>query len=282
MVKFNREMISSYAQILVGCVIGAAAYPLFLSPHYIAPGGLTGLATVLNYLFGWRIGIASLIMNVPLFIIGWHSMGTIFVFRSFFATVLFSVLIDVLPFQAVTMNPLLSSVFGGVFLGIGLGLILRGGATTGGTDMAARMLHKKMQHFTVGGILFVIDCISVAAAGIAIQVEYALYAFVAIYISDRVLDAVMLGLSSQKACYVITDAYEAVKEQIFKRLERGVTMMSAKGGFTNRERPVVVCVLSAQEVGSLKELVRECDPNAFMYITNVHEVLGEGFHSLKE
>lgn len=280
--KIKRDDVFSYAQILLGCLFGGAAYPLFLSPHYIAPGGLTGLATVLNYLFAWPIGTVSLLMNIPLFIIGWRSMGTVFVFRSLIATLLFSLSIDLLPLQSVTGNPLLASLFGGVLLGIGLGLILRGGATTGGTDMAARMIHKKMEHFTVGGILFVIDCISVAAAGITIQIDYALYAFIAIYVSDRVLDMVMLGLNSQKACYIITDQYDRVKQLIFERLERGVTVMSAKGGYTDVERPVLVCVLSAQEVGRLKELVSESDSNAFMYITNAHEVLGEGFHSLKD
>lgn len=280
--KIKRDDVFSYAQILLGCLLGGAAYPLFLSPHYIAPGGLTGLATVLNYLFSWPIGTVSLLMNIPLYIIGWRSMGTVFVFRSLIATLLFSLSIDFLPLQPVTGNPLLASLFGGVLLGIGLGLILRGGATTGGTDMAARMIHKKMEHFTVGGILFVIDCISVAAAGITIQIDYALYAFIAIYVSDRVLDMVMLGLNSQKACYIITNQYDCVKQLIFDRLERGVTVMSARGGYTDVERPVLVCVLSAQEVGRLKELVRESDANAFMYITNAHEVLGEGFHSFKD
>ena len=142
----KKEIFQAYVQIIIGCVIGAAAYPLFLIPNNIAPGGLTGAATILNFLFGWPVGTVSLIMNIPLFIIGYRTMGKIFAFRSLIATLLFSVLIDVLPLQPITvepvLDPLLGTLFGGVLLGIGLGLILRGGATTGGTDMIARMVQQ--------------------------------------------------------------------------------------------------------------------------------------------
>ena len=134
----GKQIAVSYLQILLGCLIGAAAYPAFLIPNNIAPGGLTGVATILNYLFGLPVGTVSLALNIPLFIIGYRSMGKIFAFRSLIATVLFSLLIDLLPIRPVSRDPLLGTLFGGVVLGAGLGLILRGGATTGGTDMIAR------------------------------------------------------------------------------------------------------------------------------------------------
>ena len=195
----KNERVAAYWQIGLGCLLGAMAYPMFLTPNYISPGGLTGVAMVFNYLFHWPVGTVSLLLNIPLFLIGYRSMGRVFVFRSLIAMVLFSFLIDLLPLPVVTQEPLLGALFGGVILGVGLGLILRGGATTGGTDMAARMVHNRFQHLTVGSLLFGLDCISVLMAGLFIEVEYALYALICIYISSKVIDMVMLGTSREKA-----------------------------------------------------------------------------------
>lgn len=195
---FTKERITAWGQILLGCLVGAMAYPWFLVPNHIAPGGVTGLATVLNYLFCWPVGTASLLMNVPLFLIGYRSMGRTFAVRSLGATIIFSLLIDFLPLQPMTHDPLLGSLFGGVLLGVGLGFVIKGGATTGGTDMAARVLHQRIPHLSVGLILFIIDCIVVVLAGFKIQAEYALYAFICLYSSSKLIDVVMNGLTTEK------------------------------------------------------------------------------------
>ncbi len=278
----KNEQLASAVQIALGCALGALAYPLFLVPNHIAPGGLTGLATVLNYLFRWPVGTTSLVMNVPLFIIGYRAMGRVFVIRSLVATVLFSVLIDLIPLPPMTEQPLLGAVFGGVLLGAGLGLILRGGATTGGTDMVARMIHNRFQHISVGAILFFIDCCVVLMAGFFIEAEYALYAFVALYAASKLIDVVMVGLTREKACYIISTQHEQVKREIMEKLDRGVTVLHAEGGYSGQERPVLLCVLSAQELGRLKAIVREADEDAFLFISDAHEVLGEGFRKLME
>ncbi len=278
----KNEQLASAVQIALGCALGALAYPLFLVPNHIAPGGLTGLATVLNYLFHWPVGTTSLVMNVPLFIIGYRAMGRVFVVRSLVATVLFSVLIDVIPLPPMTEQPLLGAVFGGVLLGAGLGLILRGGATTGGTDMVARMIHNRFQHISVGAFLFLIDCCVVLMAGFFIEAEYALYAFVALYAASKLIDVVMVGLTREKACYIISTQHEQVKREIMEKLDRGVTVLHAEGGYSGQERPVLLCVLSAQELGRLKAIVREADEDAFLFISDAHEVLGEGFRKLME
>ena len=278
----KNEQLASAVQIALGCALGALAYPLFLVPNHIAPGGLTGLATVLNYLFRWPVGTTSLVMNVPLFIIGYRAMGRVFVIRSLVATVLFSVLIDLIPLPPMTEQPLLGAVFGGVLLGAGLGLILRGGATTGGTDMVARMIHNRFQHISVGAFLFLIDCCVVLMAGFFIEAEYALYAFVALYAASKLIDVVMVGLTREKACYIISTQHEQVKREILEKLDRGVTVLHAEGGYSGQERPVLLCVLSAQELGRLKAIVREADEDAFLFISDAHEVLGEGFRKLME
>ncbi|MEG0513821.1 MAG: YitT family protein [Clostridia bacterium] len=278
----KNEMVAAYAQIIIGSVLGALAYPMFLVPNHIAPGGLTGLATVLNFLFKVPVGMTSLLLNIPLFILGYRSMGRVFALRSLFATIIFSVLIDILPVPALTQQPFLGALFGGLLMGLGLGLILRGGATTGGSDMVARMIHSRFSHISVGAILFFIDCCVVAMAGFFIEIEYALYAFISLYAGSKVIDLVMVGLSREKACYVISDEWQAVKTEVMEQLNRGVTVLSAEGGYSGEKKPVLLCVLSAQEVGLLKAIVLAKDERAFVFISDAYEVLGEGFRKLGE
>ena len=225
----KREQLLAWLQIVLGCVIGAAAYPTFLDPGKIAPGGLTGVAMILKHLWGWDIGITSLILNIPLFIVGYKAMGRVFAFRSLAATILFSLMIDLLPLKAITVEPILGTLYGGILLGIGLGFILRGGATTGGTDMAARMVHKYLPFLSVGMFLFLIDCIVVVAAWIFIGSSEALYALICIFITGKAVDMVMLGLSSNKACFVITSEWETVSRRLMTEMDRGVTQLSARG-----------------------------------------------------
>ena len=276
----KREILMAYAQIFIGSVIGAAAYPTFLIPNNIAPGGLTGVATILNYLAGWPVGITALVLNIPLFLIGYRTMGKVFAFRSLVATALFTILIDILPLKPVSEDPLLGTLFGGVVLGIGLGLILRGGATTGGSDMIARMVHRRFSFITVGMFLFALDFLVVLAAAIFIGGTQALYAMIDIYVCSRVIDAVMVGFGGNKACFVMTDAWQKVTGRVLNEIERGCTLLEAKGAYSGTSRPVVMCVMSRQEMTALKRIVQEEDEKAFMFITEAHEALGEGFSRL--
>ena len=276
----KREILMAYAQIFIGSVIGAAAYPAFLIPNNIAPGGLTGVATILNYLAGWPVGITALVLNIPLFLIGYRTMGKVFAFRSLVATALFTILIDILPLKPVSEDPLLGTLFGGVVLGIGLGLILRGGATTGGSDMVARMVHRRFSFITVGMFLFALDFLVVLAAAVFIGSTQALYAMIDIYVCGRVIDAVMVGFGGNKACFVMTDAWQKITGRVLNEIERGCTLLEARGAYSGTSRPVVMCVMSRQEMTALKRIVQEEDEKAFMFITEAHEALGEGFSRL--
>ena len=278
----RKELVSVYGQILLGCVIGAAAYPTFLIPNRIAPGGLTGVATILNQLFGLPVGTVSLLLNIPLFLIGYHAMGKIFAFRSLIATLLFSLMIDLLPLGVVSEDPLLGTLFGGVVLGIGLGLILRGGATTGGTDMIARMVHRRLPFITVGAFLFAFDFLVVVAAGLLIGGSEALYALINIFICSKVVDAVMVGFTGNKACFIVTGAWNGISRRIMEEVGRGVTHLSSRGAYSGQERPLVLTVASRQEISAIKRIVREEDEAAFMFITEAHEALGEGFSRLTD
>lgn len=274
------DVVIAYVQIVLGCLLGGVAYPLFLVPNNIAPGGLSGLAMILNYLFGSPVGLTSLLMNIPLFLIGYKAMGRVFAFRSLVATVLFSVTIDLAKLPAMTNDPLLGTLYGGVLLGVGLGLILRGGATTGGTDMIARMVHSKLPFITVGAFLLMIDCLVVILAGVVMGTSEGLYALISIFASSKVIDMVLAGFSSNKACFIITDKWNEVTGHILHDMDRGVTQLTARGAYSGQERPVVLCVTSPQEVARLKDIVREEDEKAFMFVTDAHEALGEGFSKL--
>lgn len=276
------ERLFSYIQILLGALIGGAAYPLFLTPNRIAPGGITGIATILNFLLKWPVGTVSLVLNVPLFLIGYKTMGRIFAFRSLIATVLFSVFIDVLPLRPVINDPMLGALYGGVLLGVGLGLIMRGGATTGGSDMIARMVHKRFSFISTGAFLFAIDFAVVLAASALIGISEALYALISIFLSAKVMDVVIIGFSSNKACFVISTRWQEISARIMKDMDRGVTQLTARGGYTGEERPTLLCVISRSEITAFKRILREEDENAFVIIVEAHEAIGDGFSVLEK
>ena len=276
----GHERLVAWLQIALGCLIGGVSYPLFLTPTSIAPGGLTGVAMIVHHYTAYPIGMVSLALNVPLFVISYRSMGHLFAFRSLGATVLFSLVIDLAQFQPITDDPLLCSIYGGALLGIGLGLIIRGGATTGGTDMMAQMVHARYPFISTGAVLFAIDCVVIIAAAFTIGQTQALYAIICVFISDRVIDMVIAGFTSDKACFIISEKWEQITQRLLKEMDRGVTQLMARGAYTGRERPVVLCVISRTEVAQMKDIVRQVDGDAFVFITEAHEALGEGFSRL--
>lgn len=267
---------------LLGCFIGSLAYPAFLIPNNIAPGGLTGVATIINYISGLPVGTVSLVMNLPLFLASYKTMGRSFFIRSFIATVLFSLFIDLVPLPALTHDMLLGSVFGGLILGIGLGMILRGGATTGGTDMLARMAHKHIPFISVGAYLFIFDFLVIMAAAFTMTPEAALYALICIAISSKAVDLVMAGFGTAKACFIVTTKAEAIAAHVLTDMERGATLLDATGAYSGQHRHVLICVVSNRETMQLKRIVKQEDPVAFMFVTDTHETLGEGFAAWTE
>lgn len=276
------ERFFSYAQIILGALIGGAAYPLFMTPNKIAPGGITGIATILNHLFQWPVGTVTLILNVPLFLISYRTMGRIFAFRSLVATLFFTLFIDVLPLQPMTTDPLLGALYGGVMLGAGLGLIMRGGATTGGSDMVARMVNKRFQFISTGSFLFAIDFAVVVSAGFLIGATEALYSLICIFLSARIMDTIIIGFSSNKACFIISSRWQEISDRIMRDMDRGVTQLTARGAYTGAERPTLLCVIGRSEIMALKRILREEDEKAFVIIVEAHEAIGDGFTHLTD
>ena len=274
------ERFFSYAQILLGSLIAGASYPLFMTPNRIAPGGITGIATILNHLLQTPVGTVSLILNIPLFLIGFRAMGKVFVFRSLVTTLFFTLFIDLLPLQPMTTDPLLGTLYGGVMLGTGLGLIMRGGATTGGSDMVARMVHKRFQFLSVGSFLFAIDFAVVTAAGFFIGTTEALYSLINIFLTAKVMDVVIIGFSSNKACFVMSSRWEEISRRVLQEMNRGVTQLTSRGAYTGTERPTLLCVISRSEIMAFKRILREEDENAFVIIVEAHEAIGDGFTNI--
>lgn len=278
--KLSGKALRQYALILPGCLVAAAAYPLFLEPSHIAPGGLTGLTTILNYYFGWPIGLTSLVLNLPLLVLGWRVIGAGFVARTLVATLLFSVLIDLMRFAPLSTDPLLASVFGGVLLGAGHALILMGSATTGGTDLLARIVHHHQRAITIGTFLFGFDLLVILLAWVFLSASHAMYAIICVFISARVLDSMLTGFGRDKACFIISRQYPVIEKRLMLELERGVTRLRGSGAHSNLEMTLLLCVVGRFEAVKVREIVSQEDPAAFMFITDTHETLGEGFANL--
>ncbi|MCR4436776.1 MAG: YitT family protein [Clostridiales bacterium] len=284
-----------YLWIIIGSFITAASINVFLVPYKIAPGGVSGVATVVYYLSGGRfpVGTTMLVLNVPLFLAGMRFIGKKFVIRTLFSTVLLSCFIDttepisryfvknyLVKLEQSPSSPdlLLYAIFGGFLMGAGLGLVFRSGATTGGSDLAARIVNHFSPSFTMGQILLFIDSSVIVFAAISFNsFLLGLYAIVALYISSYVIDAILEGVSFAKAVFLISDRSDDIAAKILTDLDRGVTALQGIGMYTGKEKHVLLCVLHRSQLPALKEITREIDEKAFIILTDIREVLGEGF-----
>jgi len=274
------KVLREYFFILIGVLLTAVGLDMFLVPNRIAAGGVSGIATILHYVAGFPVGTAMLAINIPLFIIGIKQFGLGMGLRSLFGTVTLSLLIDLMASLEIpepTQNPLLASIYGGIIVGIGIGIVFRNKGTTGGTDLAAAIINNYMK-LSVGVVLFIVDASVIIAAGLAFHsAELALYALLTVFLTARVIDIVQEGFGNTKAALIISNKPEEVADAILKKLDRGVTSLSGKGMYTGNEREVILSVVTRPEISILKDLVHEIDPKAFVILTDVHEVLGEGF-----
>lgn len=275
-----RKLIHAYVWMTIGSALIALGLDLFLVPNRIAAGGVSGLATIIYYLSGERVpvGWTLFILNIPLFLLSYRELGPKVFVRSLYGAIITSILVELLaPYLPVlTHDLLLAAFYGGVVTGIGMGVVLRAGGTTGGTDLVARLLHKYLP-VTVGQGLLGSDFVVISLAGIFFNAELALYALLALLVTSKVIDLVQEGISYAKAAYIITVKPEEITRAIFRELERGVTALPAQGMYTGEKRPLLICVVGKTEESRLKELVYRIDPQAFVFITDTHEVLGEGF-----
>lgn len=274
----KKRIFIDYLGITAGSFLIALALTVFLVPNRIAAGGVSGLATVIYYITSFPIGVTMLIINIPLFLAGLKIMGISFGMRTIYGIISLSVFTDLLQphMTALTDDLLLASIYGGVVGGIGLGIVFRSRGTTGGTDMVASLINY-FTGITVGEGLLIADGVVVALAGIFFNLEVALYAAVTIFITSQTIDVVQEGLNFKKGVLIISDKADQINQMVVDDLNRGITEFEAKGGYTGDRKQVLLCIISRSEISELKKAVAKIDEDAFVIISNVHEVLGEGF-----
>ncbi|MEF9990615.1 MAG: YitT family protein [Romboutsia sp.] len=283
----KKEKISTLIEtigLVIGCTSMSIGINMFLKPHTIAPGGLSGVSVVLNKITGISVSNIMLLIGIPLVIFAFKILGTKNSIKTLFGTVLFSIIINLtspLSELNVTNDLLLSAISGAIFVGIGIGIVFRVDGSTGGTDLIALILSKRFPGIKATKFMMCLDGVVVISSGIVSKnLEIGLYSAIALYIIVKVADAIMEGFDYSKAFFIISNESEKLKSVITDELDRGLTILNGKGGYTDDKKDVLLVVVSKNQEVYLKKLVKSADPNAFIIVSNVHEVLGEGFKSL--
>lgn len=285
-IDFSWRSIRDYALIILGGFVQALALRTFLVPAQLVGGGISGIAQLLHYLWGWPIGVVTLLGNLPLFVLGWRYLGgPRFALRTILSVLSYTIFTDILiqfTGQApITEDILLNTLYGGILLGVGLGLVYLGRGTSGGTDILGRILNQRLG-MSISLAYMITDSFAVLLAGFFFGWEKSLYGLIMIYLSGVAADMISQGTNVIREAMIITDETEKVVLAISDALGRGTTILSGRGGYTQKDRPVIFCVVTAGEVIRLKSIVQEADPDAFMVVGQANEALGEGFKPLKD
>ena len=278
----KHSVFKRYFIITVACAVYSWGFDWCYDANHISVGGFTGIAQILNFFLPMLpVGITTLVMNVPLFIIGWRKLGYKAIIGSLYAMVMTSVFIDF--FNAVyTFQPmeetLLACLYGGVLTGVSAGFMMRENSNTGGTEMAARLLKLKFKGASMGTLLLVVDLVITSAYALIFHdITRALYGIVGLYICSLVIDKVIYGANVAKVVHIISDKHDEISARLMEQLDRGVTLLDGKGGYSGEEKEVILSAINRSEIVEVKELVHEIDPSAFMIVSEAHEILGEGF-----
>nr|WP_229776656.1 YitT family protein [Alicyclobacillus cellulosilyticus] len=271
------DKVSQWGMILFGAFVYAVGVNALLVANHLTEGGFVGLSILLYYRFGIPVGLTFFVINLPLLFYSWRVFGRAFILKTFVGVAAVSVFSSLTsPLRLPIHDPLLAALYAGVILGLGLGLIFRTGATTGGADIIAR-LARHFRGLAMGRTLFVVDVCVIGLVALQIGYERAMYSLVALFVASRVIDFVIEGATKGKALTIISDRPAEIADQIHRQLDRGTTILLAKGGYTGRDRQVVYCVVAREEVNRVQHIVSAVDPRAFVVVNDVHEVLGEGF-----
>lgn len=279
----KKEFALDFLFLTAGCLIYSASVAIFTAPNKMAPGGVTGIATILHYTIGTPIGIMIFILNIPLFVLGFKFIGGRFMVLSITCTAITSVGVDLLNFLPKYSaengnNMLLAALYGGVLSGLGLALVFLRGGTTGGTDIASRLLKLKWSHIPMGRMMMTIDTIVILTSVIVFKsVDSGLYSLIQLFASSKVIDIILYGLDTGKMVLVISDKNEEIAKKITVELDRGVTMLKGRGYYTDSNREVLMCAVRRQQISQVRAIVRIADPTAFIIMCEASDVIGEGF-----
>lgn len=280
----SKSKLTESLLIVLGALLMAISINMFFEPMAMVTGGVTGLSIVIKYMTGGLveggvpIWFSNLIINIPLFAMAIKIKGLKFIKKTLFATICLTAALYIVPSMNVEQSDLLiAAVFGGIIGGAGLGLVFVTTATTGGTDLLSMIIHERFKHYTVAQLLMVIDGVVVLAGAIVFGLNKALYAVIAVYITTKTIDNILEGLKFAKLAFIISDRYNEIAQSIIEELDRGVTGLHATGMYLNKDKKMLFCVVSKKEIIVLKEIVAKKDPKAFVIVSDVREVFGEGF-----
>lgn len=284
--KSNRKLylIKKYLIILAGAVLMALAINLIFEPMELVTGGVSGLAIVIKYLTstliegGVPLWLSNILFNIPLFIIAIWLMGKDYIVPVLAGTIFLTLALYVIPVIDLQLeDKLLGSLFGGALTGVGIGLIFSVSASTGGTDLLAMLIHDKKRHISAPRLLYFIDGVIILVGALVFGISNALYAIIAVYITTKFSDGILEGLKFAKMAYIISDHYEAIAHEILTDMDRGVTGIYARGMYSQEDKKMLFCVVSKQEIIKITEIAQKIDPDSFIIVSDVREVMGEGF-----
>lgn len=277
------RVLKTYGLITVASALYALGFNWFYQPNSIAFGGMTGAAQLVHVLFPWApVGAVVIVLNIPLFLLGWRFIGGRLLVSSLYAMAVGSVFIDLLelahPFAP--MDPMLACLLGGTCLGASLGVVFAQGSTTGGTDLLARLLKLKLPWLPMGRLMMAVDLVVIVSTAAVFQSVYsALYGLVALTVSSYTIDRVLYGTDTAKVAYIISDRWEEIAAAILQDLDRGVTILRGEGGYSRTDKNVLMCAFKQRQIVRIKQLVKETDPAAFLIVCPAYEVLGDGFRA---
>ena len=277
-----RAGFKTYFLIFAASVLFGISFDCFFAANQISLAGITGVGQIINHFVpAIPIGVAVIILNIPLFILGWKLLGGHLLVTSAVAMFLTSIMVDIVDaiYTFQPMDSMLACVFGGVTLGISIGMVLQQGATTGGTDLIARLLKLKFRHLPMGTLLMAVDLVVIVAVAVVFRSIYsAMYGLIALWISSTVIDKVLYGMDSSKVAYIISEHSDAIISAIGSNLRRGVTILHGAGSYSGQPRDVLMCAFKQKQIVNLKQTVKDIDPDAFLIVCDAHDVLGQGFH----
>lgn len=284
---FTRKWFISYGLIVTGTLLVSFGYVYFITPFKIVPGGIYGISIVLHHLFGLPVGLTALAFNIPLTIIGTRVLGPRFGAKTVAGFVLTSVFVDLMSFYSgfkplVENDPLLSSIFGGAVIGVGVGLIFKSKATSGGSDVIAMILARSTK-LPLGQLMIGVDSLIVLIGFIAFRDWHIpLYSWITIFVMGKVIDAVLQGVSYEKTIFIVSDHHQAIRDKIINDLNRGGTYLNAEGMYKGNQKKVIFTVVNRRELAMLEEFINKIDPKAFLTVMDANEILGKGFKSLTD
>src|SRR3954447_12199017 len=273
----KRKILQRILLITLGASLMAVGLEIFLVPNNVIDGGITGISIMLSYVTGWKLGMFLFILNIPFFFIGYKQIGKTFALSTLYGIIILSIGTTLLhPVPAFTQDILLATVFGGIVLGIGVGLVIRYGGSLDGTEILAILFNKKLP-FSVGEIIMFFNLFILASAGFVFSWDRAMYSLIAYFVAFKTIDITITGLDESKSVWIISDNAKQIGEAIMNRLGRGVTYISGEGAYSGDHKKVIFCVINRLEEAKLKEIVSENDGNAFLAVADIAEVRGGRF-----